>query len=269
MKSFSVICGLPRSGSTLLCNLLSQHEEIYCSSTSPLVAGVASYINTMSSAEETKSLLIADREQAETAMTKSVKGLVQGWYSFYRGHVFDKGRGWSYNFRTLKHITDKPFGIVLVRDPRDVVASIHANKDKYPLFDGSPDPISKTRLAQTENLMEPNGLVGSCITAVEDLIRRSEGDAMFLKYENFVKNPVESVERIAEKIGLDKGFAWDVDNIENQSTDVDGVYLNKFPHEGDGKITEEKVGTWGEILDPDLADAVRARYPFFCKNFGY
>ena len=62
MESFNVVCGLPRSGSTLLCNLLNQNPEVYASSTSIVPVILGSTSNIISNSPEFKSLLIRNRK---------------------------------------------------------------------------------------------------------------------------------------------------------------------------------------------------------------
>jgi len=268
MKSLNAICGLPRSGSTLLCNVLAQHPEIFCSSTSPLPGSVASLIGAMSGFEEMKGMLIADKEGAEKRLERAVQGLIEGWYHDQESHVFDKGRGWAYNLRALKYVKPSAFAIVMVRDPRSVLASLYMADDKMPLLDTAGNSLEKTMFNRAEIHMAANGLIGTSILGVEDLLRRDEKSAVFIRYEDFVRWPQKSLDAIMERLELDP-FEFDLKNIKNQSQDVDGLYLNKYPHEGSGEITTDKIGHWATVLDPDLADLVRGMYPFYCKRFGY
>jgi len=269
MRSFNVICGLPRAGSTLLCNILNQHEEIQCSGTSPLPGIIGSAIQATSVSDETRSMLIHDQEGTEQRISRAIQGIIQGWYMDSTvDHVFDKSRGWPFNMRALKHVSGDSLAVVTVRDPRDVIASIHKQDNRTPTLDQAADPLGKTIFARTEELMLPNGLVGQAILGVEDMVRRGDQSILFLKYEEFVKNPTLFLNDIVHRLGLDE-FEFDLENVENTAPDVDGVYLNKFPHEGSGKVCADNVGTWSDVLDSELAEAVRNRYPYFGKTFGY
>ncbi len=270
MKSFNVICGVPRSGSTLLCNVLNQHKDIHCSSTSPLSALVSSAVHSVSSSEETKSMLIHDQELTETQILRSIQGAISGWYEHCTEHVFDKGRGWSINMGALRYVVPGAIAVVTVRDPRDIIASVQKAHSKMPLIDTSINLLEKTAFIRAEQLMSPEGLVGSAILGVEDVLRRGGGGdrTIFAKYEHFVNAPEVILAGVISRLGLEE-FDFDLDNVERACTDIDGVYLNKFPHDGSGKINSDGVGAWPNSLDAELAEQVRNRYPYYCKAFGY
>ena len=60
----------------------------------------------------------------------------------------------------------------------------------------------------------------------------------------------------------------DFENVVNVSTDLDVLYLNLFPHEGDGPIRKRPL-TWPELLPGDLCRLIVERYPRYCQAFGY
>lgn len=267
MKSFNVVTGMPRAGSTLMCNVLNQNPEIYASSTSPLPAMLGTLVNTISSSDEMRSMLIHNRDDAETRVSDAVKEMIRGWYADKEGHVFDKGRGWTNHMRSLRDISPESVAVIMVRDPRDVIASIHKQDSKFPLFDQASSPMEKHIHTRSELLMNADGMVGSSILGVEDVLRRGI-EAIFVRYEDFVVKPREIITNIYKTLGVD-GYQIDIDNVENVATDADGLYLNKYPHEGSGKITADSIGNWRNTLDTELADQIRGVYPFFTKEFGY
>ena len=61
-KKINVICGLPRSGSTLLCNILNQNPDFHASSTSPLAQTLGALSQFLSTSPEVKSDLYNDRK---------------------------------------------------------------------------------------------------------------------------------------------------------------------------------------------------------------
>ena len=90
----------------------------------------------------------------------------------------------------------------------------------------------------------------------------------FYTYEFFVREPLSVLAQVLERLTA-QPFDFDTENVKNTAEDIDGLYLNKFPHEGNGKISADKIGVWRTVLDDDLAEAIRSRYPFYCKTFGY
>ena len=90
---FNVIGGLPRSGSTLLCNILNQNPKFHASSTSMITPVLNTMSNMLSKSTEIKGELQKDRKKTEERMRQLLRGVVEGWYKDY-DVVFDKCRGW-------------------------------------------------------------------------------------------------------------------------------------------------------------------------------
>jgi sulfotransferase len=95
VRAFHAIAGLPRSGSTLLCNLLSQNPAFYAArSTSPLPVLTATISEWFSASIEFKSDLHADPVEAQQRQRLVMQSVLTSWY-IRRGAevVFDKSRG--------------------------------------------------------------------------------------------------------------------------------------------------------------------------------
>ena len=94
---FHTIGGLPRSGSTLLCNLLNQNPGFYASSTSVLPQTLTAMKNGWSNSPEIKSDLADSREEIETRLSNCMRAVVHTWYAdkLENGVAFDKSRAWN------------------------------------------------------------------------------------------------------------------------------------------------------------------------------
>lgn len=265
MSDFHALAGLPRSGSTLLANVLAQHDDVYVSGTSALARVVEVAADVISTSAEVQSDLVAvpgAYEQYRHAM----RGLIEGWYS-QRGEriVIDKGRGWILHRLLLGQLIPNSVMLVTVRDPRDVVASIERQHRRTAVFNS---PIARTLWETAQNLMAPDGMVGGPCRLIEDLIRRNAAGVHFVRYETLVRDPLPVVLAAFEAIGVD-GFSPDVENVEDHATDVDALYFGKYPHhDAVGKI--KPTGTsWQDTLDPQLARQVIEAYPLYAQTFGY
>ena len=265
--NFQVVTGLPRSGSTLLCNILAQNPAFKVSSTSSLPTIIGTVINTVSNLPEFKSELIAEKQKAEFRLRRALLGIIEGWYGS-EGIVFDKARGWSFHSLTMKSLFPEGKMIILVRDLRNVVASIEKQHQINPLLDGAVNSIGKTLFQRTSDFCAPEGMVGNCIIGIEDSIRRNIGNCIFVKYEDLVKNPVGIVENLYKSMNLPP-FKHNFENIINISIDVDGLYLNKFPHEGSGMIKAPETDEWKQYISNDIAREIMKRFEFYNNYFGY
>ena len=264
MKQFHFIAGLPRSGSTLLANVLNQHPDIYASSTSPLAQCVSQIVNTISNLPEVQSDL-ASKPGSQESYVRMIRGMIEGRYETYSEKVIvDKGRGWTLHRLLLDQIMPGSIVFVTVRDPRDVVASIERQHRQTAIFDS---PIAKTIYEVADLLMRPDGMVGGPCHLIEDTLRRKLGGVVFLQYESLVANPLTELTRVFNSIGFN--FVPDINSVEDSATDVDALYLNKFPHHNAvGKI-KPTAHTWQDCFDEELGNLIISRYPLFSSTFHY
>jgi sulfotransferase len=265
---FHVIAGMPRSGSTLLCNVLSQNPRFFCSSTSCMAQTVRSLSSLWSRSPEIKSELINDREETEKRMTRAARALVEGWYKGKGEVVFDKGRFWNMGGPVLHQMFPNAKMLICVRDLRAIFASIEKQHARNPMLDDAGNPLELTAYSRADRLFSPNGMLGQQLVGIEDMLRRQLPYILIIQYETFVSNPQLLIDRIYSAID-EKPFEHDFENVENVSgTDVDGLYNCKFPHEGEGKV-EAREEDWRKHVPQDIAGLVMQRFAGYNRAFGY
>lgn len=248
----NVITGLPRSGSTLLCNILNQNPDYYASSTSVLAGGIQGLTKGISEQLESQEL---DYEKLRT----SVKAFIKAWYPDKT--VFDKGRLWSQMGLVYQ---DLQLGkmYVMVRDLRDVYASCEKQHRKNPMLHSS-NIISSTGVYERAEMMfSDTGMIGGAVLGVEDLIRRSLDNVVFIQYEALVTEP----EKIMKQFD---SYQYNFTDVQNVSEENDKMYHNKYPHNGSGAVTARSIGSWRNIIDKDLAKTIQNRFPLYNEVFGY
>lgn len=268
MKNFHVIAGLPRSGSTLLCNILNQNPAFHASSTGVISPIIWNISNIWSNSPEYKSYLISDKNKTDKRTLNSVRKFIEGWYDCEEKEViFDKDRTWSNNTLVFEQLFPKGKMFVMVRDLRSILASFEKQHQKNPILDASGTPFEKTLAGRTNQLFADNGLIGSCLIGINDLINRNRSSVKFIKYEDFVKDPERVLDLIYNSI-QQKRFHHDFNNIENTSINVDGLYLNKFPHQGEGKL-EDRGGEEHKYISNNIQNEIMSKFSFYNSRFGY
>lgn len=265
---FATIAGLPRSGSTLLCNLLAQRPDVHVSSTSALPA-VVSQVSTLltNSPEVTSDLLNVPgaRERNIVAM----RAFIEAWYPDTDDKlVIDKSRGWGYAFLLLQRLFPDVRIIATIRDPREVFASVERAHRASAEF-GPHNPLTET----ARQMLSPQGLIGGPITWTEDLVRRrpctesGEAALMVLSYDSLGAAPEMMMRNVDHHLGLEP-FDYDFESVQSTATDEDVLYRFKYPHDGSGPVKPRPSG-WQDVISDDIASQIRDRWPFFFQTFGY
>lgn len=258
----NVIAGLPRSGSTLLCNVLNQNPRFYASSTSPVASAVNVLGQRWSNSPEIVSELALDREGTEAKVKQSMRGVVKGWYHSHRKKIiFDKNRGWGHLKLLLQLIYPNSKLVMTVRDLREVFASMEKQHRKTALFGTGPGQTMETRLVET---FSPKGMIGSQVAQIRDAMQRGL-DVHFFHYERFCKQPEIEMERLYAFLG-EEIFNHDFENVVSTATDLDALYHNKFPHVGSGKV-EIRSQSWQEYMSVETGARIVNEFGWFYKTF--
>lgn len=263
---FHVVCGTPRSGSTLLCNLLAQNTKLHVSPTSPTSGALESLRLYLSQSAEVIGMLADNRDDTEKRLENSFRGFIKGWYPESK-QIIDKSRGWSIHHQLLRQVVPTSAIICIVRNPIHILASIEKRNAQFAILDQSLTPIRKTLLQRSSEFLSPDGMVGSAILGVEDLLRRKPDRTVIIRYEDFVQNPEKTLDQIYEVLPIDR-FNHDVNSVESVSKDFDAIHRNKYPHVAQGKI-EPKPSDWRKWISLDVAKLITERWPYFCQKLDY
>lgn len=266
---FNVICGLPRSGSTLLCNLLNQNSRFHASSTSPLGGLIALADGLLSNSTEIKGALGRDRKATEERVRRTLNGTIRGWYHEHRRKiVFDKSRGWGNQILLLRALWPNSKVIVTVRDIRDVFASFEKQHRKSALFAHGPGNLLEQRLRVQFSPpcveLPQGGMIGGPLSHIRDMLQRGL-DVHFFILERFCRQPQIEMERLYCYL-MEERFEHDFENVENVSDEPDHLYHFKFPHQGSGKV-EPPPPCWPQFMSIETAKRITDDYGWFFNRF--
>lgn len=261
MSTFNIVSGMPRAGSTLLCNLLNQRPDTYASSTSALASNVSGILASFQSPEEKSRL--ANIEGTEFHHQKILRDFCLNWHDSDAQYIFDKGRLWTHGVTQLRSFMPAAKVLICIRDPRNVLASIEKQHQKSGLY-GQGDLATRV-----QNQMAPQGLVGGPMMGITDILNRPQlNDSIhYVIFERFVFDPASTMEKLEKALDI-PAHDYDFDNVENTATDLDILYSNQFPHEGSGKVREPTYD-WKDYLTPEMAEWAIERFPKIAQKFGY
>jgi len=213
MEHLYFISGLPRSGSTLITNLLKQNPEIHGESVSSLSSIFASVNASWNSFDTNKEYR---NDQAKVGVLKSI---LQGYYSHIeKPIIFDKDRGWVPLIGQLEAILQKQVKMIIcVRNPAEILTSFEKMRKENPLFFLNVD----SQLREGSNIASrayyyagPEGPLGLSHRNVKDAIVMGYLDRfLFVDYNKFCSTPKSQIKRIYDFFELPE-FKHDFEKIE-------------------------------------------------------
>ena len=207
------ISGLPRSGSTLIANLLTQNPEVHGESVSSLASIFGSINASWSSIETNKEYR---NDKAKVGVLGSV---LEGYYSHIdKPIVFDKNRGWVPLIGTVEAVLKKQVKMIIcVRNPAEILTSFERMRKENPLFFTNVD----AHLREGSNIAArayyyagPDGAMGLSHRNLKDAITMGYLDRfLFIDYNRFCNSPKSQTKRIYDFFEL-PDFKHDYEKIE-------------------------------------------------------
>ena len=232
MEQLHLIAGLPRAGSTLLCQILDSHPDFHVTPTS----GVLDMIKTMrANFSQNPTWRAQNRLEIYENMRMGMKGFIDGFF-YDRKIVFDKNRAWTSNLDLLDAIMqDNNSKVIwLYRNPVEIVSSIEAQYQKTLLLENMDESSSPgafmTLDRRIATYVNPDGLISFPIESLKDALEMGHANRiLFIKYFDLTNNTVETLNVIHKFLGL-PNYEYDLQNLKQRTFEFDGIYNYKFPH---------------------------------------
>ncbi len=229
------VAGLPRAGSTLLCQLLAQHPGVYSPGhSSPLASLLNDIRHRVSDNDFFLSQLDVDFDRTYGQLAEAYRGFIDGWFSRADSDVVvDKNRGWLAMVETLEVLHPDFMILVCVRDLSQIFGSIEAQHDRTRLID-FPDHIdAHNPFVRADRLFGRGGIVGGPLASIE-YVRQIKDTAiqdriLYIPFEYLVNNVVESMKEIYAKLGVDP-VTVDPSNLKVAPHESDSYYRFKYRH---------------------------------------
>lgn len=231
---FVGVTGLPRSGSTLLCQMLAQHPEIDCEGHSSPLCNMLLGIRRMVSDDQ---FFLAQLDQhfdrSYANLAGAMQGFVKGWHrDTGKKVVVDKNRAWLHAIEMLLQIAPEAKLIVCLRELGQIYGSIEARHQKTILVDFIDHLADYDRFGRADALFAKDKAIGAplvSIQAVEDLALHIRQRLYFLRFEDLVERPVQCMSHIYAWLGLSE-HQIDPNNLTVGVHESDSHYRMKYPH---------------------------------------
>jgi sulfotransferase len=267
-KKLIYVAGLPRSGSTLLCQLLDHHPEVYSlGHSSPLSHALSGVRGSISGDPFLLSQLDNEFDLAYQRLANAFKGFVRGWFEETdKPWVVDKNRAWLAMVETLAEIDPEFRMLVCVRELVQLFGSVEAQHRKTVLIDTDDGSVGQTPYGRACTLFNGNGLVARNLTlvrsALEELPFELRKRIHFVKFEQLVSKPLDVMMDVCEFAGLPI-YAFNPKGLTVRTSESDSHYRYKFRHQtySEIKIPEQHI-----VVDRIKQDLV-AQYDWYYKTF--
>lgn len=242
------LSGLPRSGSTLLCNILAMHSDVESTPSSYLHNCIINAYSFLSSNEKQLEGL-EEVDKYQDRISKCFGAMLDHWCLPHDGKVLiDKNRGWFLHVDILEKIDPNYKIIVTLRDLVGVFNSIEKQHRKTILLKHPEDrsivgPEGMV-MQRYKNAFAPFGLVGGTLRTISDLRIQSEdyinkilNRIYFIRFEDLLVSPQETIDSVFEFIGV-KPEKINFENIKQSTHEEDFYYFMKYPHKINTKISK-------------------------------
>ncbi len=226
-KRFFFLSGLPRSGSTLLGNILFQNPRFHVTGTS----GVLSLLKTTRLAWSKNASFRAMPEAEMKAARKNVLQAIPN--AFYRDVerpvIFDKSRGWTGSISLIETLFEiKPKILVCVRDIREILASLEKLRLKNVLDPSHHEMAKPGEWATIEGRCRiwfgQKNLVGKPFRLIQEALTQGHASKLlFVDYHQLTRDPHRTLSNVYTFLG-ELPYPHDFQNVESRIVEDDGVW---------------------------------------------
>ena len=218
MKTYHFIGGLPRSGSSLLCAILSQRTDTYVTPTSPLLDQIVANQDIWHGLQTVRANPVPEQ------LTNITRRMIESmWQHIHEPIIIDKNRGWAKNMITAEILWQHPVKMVaLVRDLPAIMASwlvLIRNNEKNSV---DVELRSKGMQLTDENRMDImwNDMVKDCVEGMEVALQQRPEQVMMVNYKKLVSAPETVLSQIETFLDLEP-YRYQLDNIQSRHKDDD------------------------------------------------
>jgi sulfotransferase len=241
---FVGVTGLPRAGSTLLCQLLAQHPDIHCEGhSSPLCNTLLGMRRMVSDDSFFLSQLDQAFDRSYAHLASAMQGFLRGWHHDCTSPVVvDKNRGWLHAVETLLHIEPDAKLIVCLRELGQIYGSIEAQHQRTILIDFIDHLADFDRFGRADMLFAKNNSIGMPLTslhAVLDLPKHVQERLYFIRFEDLMAQPVACMSHLYGWLGVSP-LEINPEQLEVGIQESDSHYHMKYLHKQAPRIARPK-----------------------------
>ncbi len=258
-KRIIFLAGLPRSGSTLLANIIAQNPSFYVTPTSGIINMLVQVRNFW---DRNDAFRAHNRELNEILKRNVLRSMLRGYFEHTDApFCLDKNRYWCEFLEMAEMLLGSREQIkvlVTVRDLRDVAASFELLFRKTSAMgqlqqDAAHELKFKTARGRLEVFADDSQPVGRAFNAVRDAVTRGWlANMCFVEFKELTEHPSETMKKVYSFLAIDQ-FAHDYDRVEQITFEDDSVYGFKDLHTIRPAVEPVKE-RWPEAYDATVID---------------
>jgi len=266
--TFVGVTGLPRAGSTLLCQLLAQHPDIDCEGvSSPLCNMVLGIRRMVSDDQFFLAQLDKGFDRAYAHLGSAMQGFLRGWYRESGGKVVvDKNRAWLHAVELLLHIEPDARLIVCLRELGQIYGSIEAQHQRTILVDFIDHLADYDRFGRADMLFAKDKVIGApmiSLHAVTDLPKTVKEHLYFLRAEDLIERPVACMSHIYAWLGVAPHEIDPNELAPMSAQESDSHYRMKFLHRQSDRVARPKP----HDIPPRIQAQIETAYPWYYQTY--
>jgi sulfotransferase len=240
--AFVGVTGLPRAGSTLLCQMLAMHPDIQCEGhSSPLCNTLLGIRRMVSDDQFFLSQLDTHFEASYAHLASAMEGFLRGWCgNSGKQVVVDKNRAWLHAVEMLLHIAPEARLVVCIRELGQIYGSIEAQHQKTLLVDFIDHLADYDRFGRADILFAKDKAIGAPLVslhAVQDLPSEVQKRLYFVRFEDLMAQPVACMAHLFAWLGVPP-YQINPEKLEIGVQESDSHYHMKYLHRQSGRIAK-------------------------------
>lgn len=240
---FIGVTGLPRAGSTLLCQMLSMHPDVHSDgNSSPLCNTLLGIRRMVSDDQLFLSQLDNNFVNSYAQLESAMQGFLRGWLQDSDGKkaIVDKNRAWLHCIELLLKLAPEAKLIVCLRELGQVYGSIEAQHQKTIMLDSTDHFADFDRFGRADMLFAKNNTIGDPMTslhAVQDLPAEVQKRLYFLRFEDLMERPTTCMSHLYDWLGL-LPYKINPEKLEVCTQESDSHYRMKYTHTQHERISK-------------------------------
>ena len=266
-RRIAYVTGLPRAGSTLLCQLLGVHPDIYSiGHSSPLAHALQKLRYNLSDDPFLLAQMDVEFDVVYARLMRAYRGFMNGWFAeASEPLVVDKNRAWLGMVDTVHHLDPDFRMLVCVREPGQIYGSVEAQHQKTLLLDFPDHLAGHSRYTRADKLFKDSGVIGQplrAIQALQDLAPELRQRLYFVVFERLMSDPHAVMQDLFKWLEL-PALELDLDELPTRPGESDSHYRFKYPHRTYAHIRKPERHAVPARIEQDI----RKGFEWFYREF--